>query len=428
MQAENTCFSQQMLKEFLRFEEETIEIPTSIAYQTTPFPQIQRCFYLLEKEHVTFLHQYSQPIVVSYLHLLQKEGYFMTNIDISTMPPFDDEALKYFYVPEDEVFPSPCSARPLPKPKTKPATIATRCVCFADLIQPAICEVHNKIKLAQERGGILGIPSHLPRLNSSIGGYQEGLHIIAGAPGVGKTAFLLQTAINAAKAGHRIVMASFELSLSKLVVQAMCQRNYLIPKTFLNGSATQEEFNTFQQCGNELLFEDWIYNLHFIEGLHDTTLTEVTEICKEAQQLAGGQPILVIIDYLQKWARGQQLHQEIRQNVSILGGLLRELAKELKSPVIAVSNQNRSGTGKAEMNSLKESGDLEYDSDTITFLTEDPDNIDTDKINRNVKLSLTKNRFGELIDIKINYRADLGIMTDSYGAAKQELSSTRKHR
>lgn len=42
LQAENTCFAQQILKEFLRFEEETIEIPTSIAYQTTPFPQIQK--------------------------------------------------------------------------------------------------------------------------------------------------------------------------------------------------------------------------------------------------------------------------------------------------------------------------------------------------------------------------------------------------
>lgn len=311
--------------------------------------------------------------------------------------------------------PSPSSAAPLPK---KAATPKTNLVCFANLIQPAVQEVDDKIKLVQERGGILGIPSPLTRLNVALGGYQEGLHIIAGAPGVGKTAFLLQTAISAAKAGYDVVFVSFELSLSKLVVQAICQNNSLVPKDFLNGLATTAQFNMFHEDAVELQFEEWSKKLHFIEGLHTTSLDDVRNCCIDLQQTNKQKPILLIVDYLQKWARGQQLHQEIRQNVSILGGLLRELAKELQSPVIVVSNQNRSGAGKAEMSSLKESGDVEYDADTLTFLTEDFNNPNTDKINRNVKLSLTKNRFGELIDVSINYRADLGIMTDAYEDAQ----------
>lgn len=348
----------------------------------------------------------------------------MLNIDLTSAPPFNEEALKCFFVPEEEMErPSPYSAPPLPE-----QTTTTNLVQFFDLIQPAVQEVYDKIKLAEERGGVLGIPSSLSSLNTALGGYQEGLHIIAGAPGVGKTAFLLQSALAAAKAGHKVVLASFELSLNKLVIQAICQQESLISKLFLNGSAAWEEFDSFKKSADELFYEDWIYNLYFVEGLHTTSLDEVRDMCRDIQKNNDGQPILLIIDYLQKWARGQQLHQDIRQNVSILGGLLRELAKELKSPVIAVSNQNRSGTGKAEMNSLKESGDLEYDSDTITFLTEDPNNPDTDKINRNVKLSLTKNRFGELIDVSLNYRADLGVMTDAYEDFKASTAARSKRR
>jgi replicative DNA helicase len=95
---------------------------------------------------------------------------------------------------------------------------------------------------------------------------------------------------------------------------------------------------------------------------------------------------LIVVDYLQLWAkvaeewRGVPL---VRERVEMLGGALRELALHLQSPVVTLSSQNRAqgnygnGKGTAALDSLKESGDLEYTADTVLFMTEAHERIAT---------------------------------------------------
>ena len=123
---------------------------------------------------------------------------------------------------------------------------------------------------------------------------------------------------------------------------------------------------------------------------------------------------LVVVDYLQLWAK---VAEDLRGNFSVrerldrLGGLLRELALGLHSPVLALAAQNRSagnyGNGSAALDSLKESGDLEYAADVVVFLTEAQERMAT-PLGRAVELTVAKNRRGDTGQVGVDLPPGLG--------------------
>jgi replicative DNA helicase len=129
---------------------------------------------------------------------------------------------------------------------------------------------------------------------------------------------------------------------------------------------------------------------------------------------------LVVVDYLQLWAKvAEDLRGNfsVRERVDMLGGLLRELALGLHSPVLALASQNRSagnygnGKGSAALDSLKESGDVEYAADVVVFLTEAQERMATPPA-RAVELTVAKNRHGETGNVGLIFRPDLGTMRE----------------
>jgi replicative DNA helicase len=129
---------------------------------------------------------------------------------------------------------------------------------------------------------------------------------------------------------------------------------------------------------------------------------------------------LVVVDYLQLWAKvAEDLRGNfsVRERVDMLGGLLRELALGLRSPVLALASQNRSagnygnGKGSAALDSLKESGDLEYAADVVLFLTEAQERSATLPA-RAVELTVAKNRHGDTGKVGLIFRPDLGTMRE----------------
>ena len=107
----------------------------------------------------------------------------------------------------------------------------------------------------------------------------------------------------------------------------------------------------------------------------------------------------------------------MRERVEMLGGALRELALQLKSPVLTLSSQNRAqgnygnGKGTAALDSLKESGDLEYTADTVLFMTEAQERIATPPA-RAVDLTVAKNRDGETGRIELIFMPKIGILRE----------------
>ena len=123
----------------------------------------------------------------------------------------------------------------------------------------------------------------------------------------------------------------------------------------------------------------------------------------------------MVVDDLQLWAKvAEDLRGNfsVRERVEMLGGLLRELALGLYSPVLALASQNRSagnyGTGKgsAALDSLKESGDLEYAANVVLFLTEAQERCATPPA-RAVELTVAKNRHGDMGKVGLIFRPDL---------------------
>jgi replicative DNA helicase len=151
-----------------------------------------------------------------------------------------------------------------------------------------------------------------------------------------------------------------------------------------------------------------------------STVAQVRAQAVRAMRHHQAERCLVIVDYLQLWAKvAEDLRGSfsVRERVELLGGMLRELALRLRSPVLALASQNRAqghygnGKGAVALDSLKESGDLEYTADVVLFLTEAQERGATPPA-RAVDLSVAKNRHGDTGKAELIFRPDLGIMRE----------------
>ena len=159
--------------------------------------------------------------------------------------------------------------------------------------------------------------------------------------------------------------------------------------------------------------------LAVVEGSSQLTVAQVRAQARRAMRQHQAERCLVVVDYLQFWAKvAEDLRGNfsVRERVDMLGGLLRELALGLRSPVLALASQNRSagnygnGKGSAALDSLKESGDLEYAADVVVFLTEAQDHMATPPAA--VELTVAKNRHGDTGKVGLIFRPDLGTMRE----------------
>ena len=158
----------------------------------------------------------------------------------------------------------------------------------------------------------------------------------------------------------------------------------------------------------EAKLSGWTENIYIIEGTAKTTVSSLKSFCNAILAKHNMSRCLIVIDYLQRWARALPSHKEFRLDVSALSSDLRTLSTSLDSPVIAIASQNRGGKEEASMSRLRESGDLEFDGDSIIFLTNQTANSNEHNEERNLCLSLVKNRFGNTGVCQIVFRPDTG--------------------
>jgi replicative DNA helicase len=158
--------------------------------------------------------------------------------------------------------------------------------------------------------------------------------------------------------------------------------------------------------------------LSVVEGSRQLTVAQVRAHARRAMRHHQTERCLVVVDYLQLWAKvAEDLrgNLSVRERVDMLGGLLRELALGLRSPVLVLASQNRSagnygnGKGSAALDALKESGDLEYAADVVVFLTEAQECLVTLPA-RAVELTIAKNRHGDTGKVGLIFRPALGTM------------------
>jgi replicative DNA helicase len=239
-----------------------------------------------------------------------------------------------------------------------------------------------------------------------LGGLQTGIHLLAGEPGQGKTSFVLQIAGNVSREGIPVLFVSFEESLKRLALKAVCQIAGLESKKFMDGYGEPGELKRAIMEFGEVLS-----GIYLIMGNSKLTITGIKSKALQMMTKRKVDKCLIIVDYLQRWASSRRDYNDFRHVVGGLVADLREVSNRLESPVLVISSQNRQGQGEANLTSLKESGDLEYSADSIMFLTKSSKRKVEEPL-RAVNLVVRKNRYGDIGKVELIFKPNVGVFRE----------------
>lgn len=284
------------------------------------------------------------------------------------------------------------------------------------LVQERLMEEMERIEKAQEeKRFITGVETCFIDLDRLTSGFQPGdFIIIAGRPGMGKTAFALNIAVNATlRARKRVPVAVFslEMSMESLIQRLICSEARISLPKLRRGMITAGEYprvaTAVASLSEAKLFID------------DSPGLNALEVRARARRLKGEHPELgmVIIDYLQLLeTHGDRRRERNRQQeIAEISRTLKAMAKELQVPVVAISQLSRAPETRVDkrpqLADLRESGALEQDADVVLFLfreaayrTKDWAALDENK-RRAAELNIAKQRNGptDTIPLVFNY-------------------------
>ena len=280
---------------------------------------------------------------------------------------------------------------------------------YADMrsmMREALDELQNK---KNTKDGLTGVASGFMNLDRITSGWQKSdLVILAARPGMGKTAFILSAMRNAA-VDHQKGVAFFSLEMSSLQLV-----NRLI--------SSEAEIESDKIRRGNLADYEWAQLHHKIKKLtsapifiDDTPALSILELRAKCRRLKAQHDIqLVIVDYLQLMTgevggKGGNREQEIAS----ISRALKNIAKELNVPVIALSQlsravETRGGDKRPQLSDLRESGSIEQDADMVLFLYR-PEyyGLDVDEEGNSMKgiaeVAVAKHRNGSLDTVKLSY-------------------------
>jgi len=263
--------------------------------------------------------------------------------------------------------------------------------------------------LAQKKDGLTGVPTGFTDLDRLTSGWQgSDLIIIAARPGMGKTAFTLAMARNAAVDFEKpVAVFSLEMSNLQLVQRLVSLEAEIEGSKMRTGQMEDYEWQQLQSA-IEKMSEVPIY-------IDDTPGLNIFELRAKCRRLKMQHDIqLIIIDYLQLMSGGGEKKGGNReQEISAISRALKGLAKELEVPVIALSQLSRAvemrgGTKRPQLSDLRESGAIEQDADIVSFIYR-PEyySILEDEEGQSLKgvaeLIIAKHRNGALKTVKMKF-------------------------
>jgi replicative DNA helicase len=212
---------------------------------------------------------------------------------------------------------------------------------------------------------LTGIDTGFKKLNKHFGGWQPTDFIVIGArPGMGKTAFVVNTMIGAAKVGHGVGFISLEMSTEQLATRSVAnESNFHLNQLTKNGFEKPEYFNGLINKINQLEKLP-IY-------IDDRPSLTIGEIKRKARLYKRKHDIkLLIVDYIQ--LAGSDSNEDVRIRVGRISNGLKGIAKELNITVIGLAQLSRevekTSHKRPALHHLKESGDIEQDADAVCFL------------------------------------------------------------
>lgn len=266
-------------------------------------------------------------------------------------------------------------------------------------------ETLDKItKLYENKAGLTGLPTGFRDLDRMTSGLQPSdLILVAARPSMGKTAFTLNIAQNVGVRQHKTVaFFSLEMSQEQLVQRILCQISHIDSQKLRTGQLNSDEEWTRLTDACDKLYQAPIY-------IDDTPGISVAEMRSKARRLKSEHGLdLIVVDYLQLM-QGRNAESR-QQEISEISRSLKALARELKVPLIALSQLSRSVESRQDkrpmLSDLRESGALEQDADIVSFLYRE-DYYDKETENQHItEVILAKHRNGPVGSIKLYFKGE----------------------
>lgn len=254
-------------------------------------------------------------------------------------------------------------------------------------------------ELHKSPGSLRGVATGFTDLDETLAGMQDSnLLILAARPGVGKTALALNIAQNAAYK-YRLPVGFFSLEMSReeLMDRLLVSQAEIDAWKMKTGRLDEGEFTKLSDAMGEL-YETPLF-------IDDTPGISILEMRTKARRLQAEHGLkLVIVDYLQLVAPARRLDNRVAEVSEISQGL-KNLARELKIPVLAVSQLSRQvesrGVKKPQLADLRESGAIEQDADVVMFMW-----LENEEDLESMNLDVAKHRNGPLRSLKLRFRRD----------------------
>lgn len=258
---------------------------------------------------------------------------------------------------------------------------------------------------------ILGVPSGLYDLDEMTTGFYPGdMTILAARPSMGKTSLVLRLALNVAKkVPGNVAIFSLEMSGEQLVRRLVSMQSQVNSSVLKKKELSQDNYRRLADAC-EVLYELPL----FIDESSDISGLEMRGKCRRLQREGGLS--LVIVDYLQLM-RGSKRTENRVQEISEIARSLKGLAKELKVPVIALSQLNRGveqrDNKRPQLMDLRESGSIEAEADLVMFIyrdnyykaRENPDEADLDPDRTEVaEVIIAKHRNGPIGTVEVAFQ------------------------
>jgi len=270
------------------------------------------------------------------------------------------------------------------------------------LLKEVIKDTIKHLENIYKKGtAITGIPTGFYDLDRMTAGLQKGdLIILAGRPGMGKTAFALDIARNASKlANIGVAIFSLEMGKQQLCARMLCAEAKVNFQRFRTGQLDSQEWQKITQAASTLS-QLPIY-------IDETPGINILELKAKARKLLKEISLgLIVIDYLQLM-KGLEKKERREQEISEISAGLKSLAKELNIPILALSQLNRKveerPDKRPQLSDLRESGALEQDADVILFIYRDEFYNKETPEKGIAEIIIGKQRNGPIGVVKLNY-------------------------
>jgi replicative DNA helicase len=274
---------------------------------------------------------------------------------------------------------------------------------IADILHEETDKLH---RLSISKTSLTGTPSGFKDIDAVTGGFQPGnLVVIAARPSMGKSALVANIAENAVLQGHAVALFSLEMSESELAQRFVASQARIKGEDLRRGKVAEARWPKILDACQRLAQAPL-----FVDDSSDTGVLEVRAKARRLHhQLEGGLG-LIIVDYLQLMRHEGRVESRVEQVGQISRGL-KGLARELNVPVIAISQlsravEQRGGEKKPILSDLRESGQIEQDSDLVMFIYREEYYDRESERPGEADIIIAKHRNGPVGDVVLTFQKD----------------------